>query len=80
MAIISASQPILLTPTYPETSDFIQLASGRGHHKADVSVGSDDDIPPRSDENRLLRVNKAAYFNKSLKYQHARFAARSDDD
>src|SRR5215475_10785973 len=80
MAIISATQPGLLIPTNQETSDFIQLASGRGRHEADVSVGSDDDIPPRPNENRLLRVNKAAYFNQPLIYQHARFAAQFDDD
>jgi hypothetical protein len=80
MAIVSVTQAKLRIRTSPETSDFIQLASGRGRHEADVSVGSDDDIPPRSDENRLLRVNKAAYFNQSLIYEHERFAARSDDN
>jgi len=80
MAIISGAQPIILIPTHVETSYFIQLDSGHGRHKADVSVGSDDDIPPWSNENRLLRVNKATYFNQSFVHQHARFAARFDDD
>ena len=78
MAIKSVTQANLWIRTGPETSDFIQLASGRGRHEADVSVGSDDDIPPWPNKDRLCRVDKAAYFNQSFVHQNARFAARFD--